>query len=368
VIPALALTAFTLAGTHGAATHISHQVVAMNPLGYALAGGAAAILLLRRIAPAATVIGCAALVGTYLAIGFTYGPVLIAPAIAAIAAAARLPTARSVRACAITIGLVALGLAIRLARDPSPGAAFAMVLGSGWLILAWAFGSMWRMRRETFLRARREEADRTVATERLRIAAEVHDVAGHGLAVIAMQAGVALHVLERRPEQARIALEEIRTASTQALLDLRATLDTMRDATEAPRRPGQSDVGDLPALVDRIRRAGLPVTLDLQVAGATLAPATQHAAYRIVQESLTNVLRHANAESAGVTVRIQGEALEIAVVDDGRNPTHGPAGGGISGMRERAARVGGTLAAGLRPGGGFEVRAVLPVRPGGSHR
>ncbi len=280
-------------------------------------------------------------------------------AIATFSVAARLPTARSLPVCAAVLAVTTGGLAIRVARFPE-GEPLDVLTASVWLAVPWSVGTVVRLRAEAAARSRREAADRAVTEERLRIAAEVHDVAGHGLSVIAMQAGIALHVLDRRPEQARVALEEIRAASVEALDGLRAALADVRTPGHAPTDPGAPGVSQLEALVERIRSAGLAVSLDVRGQPAPLAPAADHAAYRIVQESLTNVLRHAGAARASVALEHSGGALTLTVSDDGTRAP-GPPGGGIEGMRARAAAAGGTLRAAPRPGGGFEVWAKLPA-------
>jgi signal transduction histidine kinase len=241
-----------------------------------------------------------------------------------------------------------------------------LLAGTAWLGAPWAVGALIRMRSEGRIQSRREEATRAADAERLRIAAEVHDVAGHGLAVIAMQAGVALHVLDRRPEQARIALEEIRAASTEALDGLRASLDSLRTpGADAPLTPGLPGLAELPALVERIRRAGMAVELTATGQAVPVAPALDHAAYRIVQESLTNVLKHAGpASRAWVRLQWRPDALELSVLDDGRGAAAmvdgDGRGQGVLGMAERAKLHGGHLEAGPRAGGGFGVHAALP--------
>jgi signal transduction histidine kinase len=215
-------------------------------------------------------------------------------------------------------------------------------------------------------RSREEEARRRVNAERLRIAREVHDTVAHAIAVINIQAGVTAHILDRRPEQVPEALLTIETLSARALQELRATLGMLCDVDADPRAPapGLDRVGDLTATA---AGAGLEVTLDMPHPPPQLPSAVDHAAFRILQESITNVIRHAGP--ARVTVRISSvdDPVEIHVEDDGRGEHDGghPVGAsrGIAGMRERAALLGGSLSAGPRPDGGFEVRARLPFPP-----
>jgi signal transduction histidine kinase len=218
--------------------------------------------------------------------------------------------------------------------------------------------------------ARRVEAQRRAGEERLQMARELHDVIGHSMSLISVQAGVGLDLMHDQPEQARVALTAIRAVSRDALQELRSMLATLRsDDEEAPRYPvaGLDRIDDLLALN---RAAGLLV--NCQVAGTRrpLPTAVSLAAYRIVQESLTNVVRHAPGGAAAVTLEYGVDALVVAVVDDGAGMSAPPVslaasgGTGITGMRERAAAIGGTLTAGPRPAGGFEVRAVMPLTAG----
>jgi signal transduction histidine kinase len=196
------------------------------------------------------------------------------------------------------------------------------------------------------------------------MAQELHDVVGHGLAVIAMQAGVALHVLDRDPGKARESLEAIRTMSRESLDGLRTELAQLRaGAGDVPERRPLPGVTDLALLVQRVREGGVDVRLQVTGPVDGLPTDVGAAAYRIVQESLTNVLRHADADAATVVVRAADARLEVEVVDRGGGGAPGPDGSGIHGMRERATALGGTLDAGPASGGGFRVRAVLPLSP-----
>jgi signal transduction histidine kinase len=220
---------------------------------------------------------------------------------------------------------------------------------------------MLKARRDAAFDVRAEQARRAVSEERLRLAREVHDVAGHGFAVIAMQAGVALRVLDRDPAGARAALEGIRATSKEALESLRAEIEAMRHP-DAPLRPA-SGLADLPGLAERIRTSGLPVTIEGMPAPDDLPDAVDRAAYRITQESLTNVLRHGGADAtARVSVRREGSTLHLEVTNSGRDAGGvGRGGRGLDGMRARAEALGGSLDAGPLTGGGFAVRARLPL-------
>jgi signal transduction histidine kinase len=231
-----------------------------------------------------------------------------------------------------------------------------------------AAGDSVRSRQEATERAadlREEETLRRVADERLRIAHEIHDVVAHGMTAINVQAGVAAHLLERRPDQAHRALRDIKRVSGEALAELRGTLEVLRaphgDPRPAPLMPAGS-LEDLEILLDGVRAAGVTTELRVEAVGE-LPAAVHHATYRIVQEAVTNVARHSGAAHARVSVCRRDGAVLIEVSDDGNGAGGGAdgSGNGLRGMRERARALGGTFAAGEDPGGGFTVRARVPV-------
>ncbi len=207
-----------------------------------------------------------------------------------------------------------------------------------------------RLTHET--RTREERARRLAAEERLRIARELHDVVGHTMATISVQAGVGLHV----PEQARDALTTIRRICDEGLVDVRGILGT------APERSPRGGLDRLAELLDTAGTAGLRVELAVHGDPRPLPSPVDLAAYRIIQEALTNVLRHADARLVRLALTHEPERLLIRIRDDGpRGPGAAPGGNGIDGMRERARALSGRLTAAPHPGGGFEVRAELPV-------
>lgn len=220
-------------------------------------------------------------------------------------------------------------------------------------------------------RTREEEARRRVDDERLRIARELHDITAHSLSIVAVQSGVALHVLDTDPAAARDSLTAIRTTSRDALNELRAILGVLRGSDDAPEgaplapTPGLSRLEDLAA---PLRAAGLRVELSLPERTEPLPAIVDASAYRIVQEALTNVLRHAGTASVRVTLCRDEDALAIEVLDDGAGRPAVPArdGHGISGMRERALALGGTFRAGPVAAGGWRVTATLPLSGRGS--
>ncbi|WP_043269498.1 histidine kinase [Streptomyces sp. CT34] len=227
-----------------------------------------------------------------------------------------------------------------------------------------------RERAERAERTREEEARRRVAEERLRIARELHDVVAHHIALVNVQAGVASHVMDNRPDQAKQALAHVREASRSALEELRATVGLLRqsDDPRAPTEPAPG-LGVLDQLIDGFVRAGLPVDLERPAAPQPLPASVDLTAYRVVQEALTNVRKHAG-DGARAAVRIvrSETALTVTVRDDGtggagqEGAPHGSGGGhGLIGMRERVSALRGTVVTGPRPTGGFQVRVTLPL-------
>ncbi|RMI44221.1 sensor histidine kinase [Actinomadura harenae] len=213
------------------------------------------------------------------------------------------------------------------------------------------------------------EAARRAAEERLRIARDLHDTVAHGMATITVQAGAALRRLADHPadDPVRAAVAAIRASSKESLAQLRATLGLLRGDGDGPRAPG---LGRLPSLVDAVRSAGLPVEVEVSGTAVPLDAATDEAAYRILQESLTNVLRHAgDTATARITIDHSGRDVRVEIADDGPGGTQGSdadasgGGHGLTGMRERAEAVGGTLTAAPGPDRGFRVVAVLPAAP-----
>ncbi len=280
---------------------------------------------------------------------------------------------------AAVVGALALTSAILAIDVPrlQEGAAVGDVV-PGWIILASVFGlGRWmrarrhdqaalRDRTATLERARQEETTAAVAHERARIAHELHDLVGHGLAVIVLQAQAADRTLTTDPDRARHALQAIAGTGRDALTELRRLLDVLATGDDDVITPTPG-LRELDALATHVREAGLAV--DVRVCGAPrpLSPGLDLSAYRIVQEALTNTLRHAGPATVDVRVRYLPDALEIEVVDSGSLPPRpgtrngGRVGHGLIGMRERAALYGGSLEAGPRQTGGFAVRAVFPV-------
>jgi signal transduction histidine kinase len=235
-------------------------------------------------------------------------------------------------------------------------------------------------------RTREEEARSRVDAERLRIAREVHDTVAHAIAIINVQAGVTAHVLDKRPERAREALVAIEQTSSQALREMRAILGVLRDSNDG--RVQHPDLGQIDELTAQGRDAGLEIKLEATSPTSPLPSAVGSAAYRILQESITNVIRHVGPTRVTVALDYGIDVLEVRVIDEGRRDgpsdhhvgpralvrhrmSHGvdssdEPGRGILGMRERCQLLGGELVARSLPGGGFEVRARLPLVPIGT--
>jgi signal transduction histidine kinase len=243
---------------------------------------------------------------------------------------------------------------------------FALALG-GWLAVLVIAAEVVRLRRERAADARSAravDARRRASEERLQMARDLHDVIGHNISLINVQAGVGLDLMDTQPEAARAALSAIKTVSKDALDELRAMLAAFRNAEEtAPRAPAPG-LDRLDDLVELTRAAGIEVVLQIAGECRALPTAVDLAAYRIVQESLTNVVRHACPAVATVHLCYDVDGLDLEITDDGRAATGSllpGTGSGIAGMRERALALGGRFAAGPRTGGGFIVSARLPL-------
>ncbi len=360
-----------LLGTAGAAVDQvppHHAVDAAADVIVALGG---AVLLLRRRWPAAF-LGCEiVLSSTYLVRGYPNGPLLIMVAVAAFVFASR-------RALWVTVAggvpaaiLVVVADLIGYAASGISGKAGA-IAQAGWVVVPAVIGGLLRETRSARARAGDEAAVRRVHQERLRMEREVHDVVGHGLSVISLQAGVALHVLERRPEQVRPALEAIQATSRDALNELRTTLaaSPVDGACSYP-----TGLARLAEVIAQVRSAGVSVKIDTGGVERVLPPDVDQVAFRVVQESLTNVLRHAGPATARVRLNYEPERLSISVCDDGQTRSDGaaaPAGRGLAGLRQRTLELGGSFAAGAKPDGGWRVCAMLPTlaahRPSGDPR
>jgi signal transduction histidine kinase len=301
----------------------------------------------------------------YLVLRYPYGPILLATGLAMFLVALNGPLRRSMTACGISI-IAIVGAEGITALRPDRGIVVLaqLVAWTGWLLLPWALGTVLRERFELTSRRQAEERRQRLYEERLLMAREVHDIVAHGLAVISMQAGVALHVLDRRPNQAKVALEAIRDASRHSLEELRTALTMFRPMAGTEDRRATARLAQLDGLVASTAGSGVAVHTHVVGAPRELPAFIDIAAFRIVQESLTNVLRHSGATDVTVRLEYRPDAVEVEVTDNGRGvPGHGPPrqGHGLAGMAERAAAIGGILEAGRYKRGGWRVYACLPL-------
>ena len=339
---------------------------AISPAEGLLAVAAAAPLAWRRLAPVAALLaveaGAVACVLAFRPVSSAVGMVVVALFTVAVLGDRR----RSLALGAVTaLALVGTtGLVDAFAEPPKIALRLAL------MVVALAVGDTVRTRRalrdaerervRREAREREEEGLRREADERLRIARELHDTLAHSLVEINVRAGVAADLHTSQDPLA--ALQDIQEASATALRDLRATLGLLRRQGDAAPTAPALDLEALPSLVDHARSGGLDADMDVQLDGAAIPSAIGGAAFRIVQEALTNVLRHADASSAHVRVRSSAHALDVEITDDGHAEAAGVEPGlGLRGMAERAAALGGRLDVGAREEGGWRVHAVLPL-------
>jgi signal transduction histidine kinase len=337
----------------------------LDPIGYPCCAVAGLAFTVWRRMPVVTMALVAIAITVYGATGQPGGPIYATT----FAAAFNLAAQRGIRTwlpwtAAATVGLVASrwvsdGFEVHLL----PVALLLLVTPK----LAGDAVRARRLRMET-LEARvslaEQETARRVAEERLRIAREVHDVVGHGLATITLRAGVADRIADRDPDEVREALRAIRQVSRESLSELSTLLGVLREGDDPPAEHAPTpDLDALPRLVDGLREAGLDVDLQIDGNGAPVPEVVAAAGYRIVQEALTNVARHAGPNPrAHVRLSRHDGVVEVEIRDDGPGtPAPVRPGGGLTGMRERAASLGGTFEAGSAAGGGFRVWASLPV-------
>jgi signal transduction histidine kinase len=362
-------------------------------LGYALLIVSGLVVAGRRRWPLPVFLITALASLVYYSFDFRDGPGWLALFVALYTLAAYGDGRRSlVTACA---GIMALTIGWLVASaDIEPRAAIGWVFFRiGASVMSAALGESVRTRRfiaaeaqeraELAERTREEEARARVDAERLRIAREVHDTVAHAIAIINVQSGVTAHVLDKRPEQAREALVTIEQTSSRALREMRAILGVLRDAdNERTPHPGMEQIDELTA---KARDAGIDIKLEAALPPAPLPSAVDSAAYRILQESITNVIRHVGPTRVTVALDYGRDVLTVCVTDEGRrhaasdartglhvlgkqpsgNGASSPAepGQGIRGMRERCQLLGGDLTARSLPAGGFEVNARLPLAP-----
>lgn len=350
----------------------------MTWLGRALLIVGSAALVARRQAPVVVLVITAACVLTYQTMGYpgllTTLPVLVSVYTAVLAGHWK-----------VTFGVMIVGLltvgcvvnAVSSLERPMRDLAEAKFLMVGWMLAGGAMAQVSRQRQDYIReveqraydaeRTREELARRRASEERLRIARDLHDSLTHSISIVKVQAGVAVHLARKHGEEVPPALLAIEEASAEAIRELRATLTVLRrpptDGDDAGDARNGSGLERLPHLVERARTAGLPASVTVTGDERTLPGGVSEAAYRVVQESLTNVSRHAGTASANVRLHYGADEFVVAVDDDGRGCVRGTLipGVGLIGMRERVAGLGGRLTAGPQPSGGFAVHATFPL-------
>ncbi|MFJ5259650.1 sensor histidine kinase [Streptomyces sp. NPDC088387] len=342
-----------------------------DALGLTLLLAAHVPLVWRRRRPVLVLLAVVALVGPYHALDNNHTAPIPATMLVLYTVAATGTVRRTLLTAVSVIGVT---LVINALFDPDGVREVLRI--SGWILAVLFFGIDVRYYRQYFAavveraeraeRTREEEARRRVAEERLRIARDLHDLLAHSITVIGVQTSVAAHVLNADPERldraaVAAALDDIAETCRSARGELRTTLEVLRERDGSETRGPLPDLRGLGDLADTARLAGAKV--DLSVTDDDVPPAVGAAAYRIVQEALTNALRHGGRDDLTVRVRVYADTgvLRVTVTDDGAGAGTGTPGFGLVGMRERARSVGGTLDAGPLPGRGFEVSAVLPV-------
>lgn len=333
-------------------------VARTQPLAVFDARGIAAILVAaaawswHRVAPVPSAVAVVATVVAYVLAGQPYGPILAFVVLSSFALTRHRRARLAAPVCVVAGGALAAALWTRLDAEPHAVTVTLLLAWPGVFVVVPALaGALTRTRAEAVERERAALLARGADEERLRVAREVHDIAGHGFAVVAMQAGVALTVFDEQPAQARVSLDAIRSASEHALQELQATLDTLH--------AGVSTARDVPDLVERVRAGGLPVALSVTGDPGALGERESATVYRLVQEALTNVLRHAGPTAAEVDVDYGAREVSVAVRDRGTGGTAAP-GRGLSGLRQRVEELHGTFTARERPTGGYEVAATFP--------
>ncbi len=365
-----ALAQLDVWGPRLASAHVSGSLAAVSAI-YVVTSCA---LLWRRRHPLGVVFVIAAAdTAQFLALGASSGNGVLLPALVA---------SYSVGAyCELRPAVAGLAAAVAVAlthelRNPNLPTTHAVLRAGAWdltFVAAWLFGAYLRTRRlyvaelrERALHAEREreeQARAAVADERARMARELHDAIAHGVSVMVVQAEAAEEVLDVDPVSTRTALQKVQRSGREALFELRRLVGILRDHETGTELAPQPSLAHLDTLVAQLREAGVNVDLRVEGEPVSLPRGIDLSAYRIVQEALTNVLKHAGPARAAVRVRYRPDALLLEVSDDGRGaaaPANGN-GHGLIGMRERAALYGGVLDATARPEGGFRVRASLPI-------
>src|SRR4051812_1158398 len=360
LLSALGIAVFQVIGTFGASNNQPNRKD-VDALAIALVLAGPLVLAVRDRWPLLALGVSIIAADIYIALGYPFGPIFLSVVVALFAAV----FAARRRAATVLVAAGFVGFVVASVVDPrSDGVGLVrLALVAGWVTVMLAIAELVRVRRMQAAERHRiaeEDERRREDAQRLLLAQELHDVLAHNISMINVQASVALHLLDEQPDQARPALVNIKAASHDALRELRSALDVLRHGDDAPRAPAPT-LADLDGLVDSVRAGGLDIHLKIDGPVQQLPSAVELAAYRIVQEALTNITRHAQAHDVSVHLEYD-DGVTIEVLDDGVGGSPG-AGNGIVGMRERAIALGGSVTAGPRAGGGFLVAAHLPRQP-----
>jgi signal transduction histidine kinase len=364
LLAALALALIGVAGTAGT-DGFSEADRALEAPAFVLVALCGLVLAVRRRWPLATLAVTTGLTSAYLVLAYPYGPILLSFFVAVYTVARHLPLRRAAPAAAAALVVLLIHL---FTNDAALSGVLGLVPGSAWVVVPFAIGVIVRLNREAAERARAEAVRRGVYEERLGFAQEVHDIVGHGLAAIKMQADIALHLLTKKPEQAEIALSAISRTSSEALDELRAALAVVRRSEPDTARAPAAGLHRVRQLRDRMHDAGLTVRVDTTGTARDLPAEADLVAYRVLQESLTNVLRHGGTKVADVRIDYHTDSVTITISNPLPAPppsADGGAGLGIPGMRARVTALGGQFTAAPTFDERFEVRADIPA---GEHR
>ncbi|MFN8439827.1 MAG: histidine kinase [Caldilineaceae bacterium] len=362
---ALIVAVIAIIGTYFVGQHQPDRR-AVDTVALALLTAGAAALGFRRRYPGGVLIFAVGITLLYVLLGYPKGPNFLTMIIAYVTA---MMQGRRLLVWAVLAADFVLfpWMPYVLGNEPAPTSTQIFGL-AGWLLVGATVAEITHIRQQRLLRNREEEARRRAGEERLRIARELHDVLGHNISLISVQAGVALHLMDQQPEQARVALSVIKDASKDALRELRSVLDLLRQDHEAPPRSPSPGLASLNDLVARASEAGLQVYTEVSGDIKGLPTSVDLAAFRIVQEALTNVMRHSGQSLSNVHVTRDEQELRLQIDNElGSAATHAvpvssmELGRGILGMKERASALGGVVEAGPLPGGGFRVLARLPL-------
>lgn len=357
------LAVLQVAATFGAATGQPERQ-GVDALAVALLLVGPVTLLLGGRWPLVPVAGSAAAACVFIGLGYPFGPIF-ASVVVSIFLAVQAGRRRGVVVLAVAAYL-GFCVAVEL-DDRGDGLHWThMLIVAGWVVAVLSVSEIVRVRREQLAARRQREREaerRALADQRMQLAQELHDVLAHHISLINVQANMALRLLDSQPERAAEALTHIKRASVESLGELRAAVEVLRDGA-SPRTPAPG-LADVPELVDGVRAGGLDVRLEMTEVRSALPAAVEQAAYRIVQEALTNVTRHSTADRVDVRITVDGNDLLVAVEDNGRGASlpSGRAGSGLLGMRERAQALGGAVTV-AATATGFAVTARLPWQSG----